>query len=108
MLWWCERVATCRLYLQGTLNLEESIKGIPIVITCSHAVLVLQDRYKEDGMILFSLGPDKRLDKGFRGKKTRRELTIMALSNGSMGLHYIILPIYLFQNKKLFLKRLHE
>ena len=29
-------------------------------------MLVLQDRYKEDGMILFSLGPDKRLDKGFR------------------------------------------
>ena len=47
-------------------NLGESIKGIPIVTKCSHAMLVLQDRYKEDGMILFSLGPDKRLDKGFR------------------------------------------
>ena len=37
-MWWCERVATCRLYLQGTLNLGESIKGIPIVIKCSHAI----------------------------------------------------------------------
>ena len=51
---------------------------MPIVIKCSHATLVLQERNKEDGVIMFSLGSDKRLGRG-RDEKRRHELIIIEL-----------------------------
>lgn len=61
--------ATFRPYLQGTLNLGESIKCMLVVIKCSYAMLVLQGRYKEDAELMFSLGPDKRLGRDIDEKR---------------------------------------